>query len=70
MFCTVLKRIFLSCGRLTLEESLEDGGLENLDDLQLASPLHLESLEFRQALVKVEDSVAFLQLLALLLKVA
>jgi hypothetical protein len=61
------KKLF---SRLTLEKSLEDGGLENLDDLQLASPLHLKSLEFRQALVEVEHSVAFLQLLTLLLKVA
>ena len=52
---------------VTLEESLEDGALEDLDDLELSPPLHLEALQLREAAVEVEDGVALLEPLALLL---
>ena len=53
--------------RLSLEESLKDSGLEDLDDLQLAAPFDLEALQLGQRPVKIEDGVALLELLALLL---
>ena len=34
--------------RLSLEESLKDSGLEDLDDLELSSTLDLETLQLSQ----------------------
>ena len=43
------------------QKLFKDLGLEDLDQLELATPLHLEALELGQRAVVVEDGVALLQ---------
>ena len=50
------------------KELFEDLSLEDLDELELSSSFDLESLEFRERVVVVEDGVSFLEKLVLLLR--
>ena len=60
--------VVVKIGFAYLQEGLEDGGLENLDDLKLSASLHLKALQLSERPVEIEDGVALLQLFALLLR--